>query len=122
MRLAALSLLLLTVSTTSTASEVPASVTATGWFSDLKCATSRAATGRIGPTGRACSEKCLANGVKLAFIDEKAKAVFEVDNPKAGKALLGDHVEIVATKSGAKTLHITSVTILEKYVARCDVN
>ena len=48
--------------------------------------------------------------------------VFVVDNSKVGKALLGDHVAIEATQPTANSIHVTSVKVLSKYVAKCDVN
>ena len=93
-------------------------ITATGWFSDEKCATARVAGGRIGPTGRACTRECLAKGVPMVFIDEKEKAVLRVDNPRIVRGREGDHVQIEAVRKDAKTLHVTSVRVLEKYAAK----
>jgi hypothetical protein len=96
-------------------------VSATGWFSDERCASARVASGRIGPTGQACTRECLAKGVPMVFIDEKEKAVFRVDNPTVVRKREGDHVQIEAIRKDAKTLHVTSVRVLQKYAAKCDV-
>jgi hypothetical protein len=100
----------------------PVSSTLTGWFSDEKCATACVADGRIGPTGQACTRECLRNGVPMVFIDEKEKAVLRVDNPKIVSGREGDHVQIKAERKDAKTLHVSSVKILEKYAAKCSVD
>ena len=100
----------------------PTATTHTGWFADEKCATARVADGRIGPTGQACTRECLRKGVPMAFIDEKEKAVLRVDNPKIVAGREGDHVQIEAVRRDAKTLHVTSVKVLEKYAAKCSVD
>jgi hypothetical protein len=94
----------------------------TGWFADEQCATARVAAGRIGPTGQACARECLRKGVPMAFIDEKGKAVLRVDNPGIVAGRECDHVQIEAVRKDAKTLHVTSVRVLEKYAAKCDAN
>ena len=58
----------------------------------------------------------------MAFIDEKEKAVLRVDNPKIVAGREGDHVQIEAVRRDAKTLHVTSVKVLEKYAAKCSVD
>jgi hypothetical protein len=98
------------------------STTRTGWFSDENCATARVADGRIGPTGQACTRECLRKGVPMVFIDEKEKTVLRVDNPKIVAGREGDHVQIDAVRKDAKTLHVTSVKVLEKYAAKCSVD
>jgi hypothetical protein len=101
--------------------EEPASSRLTGWFSDEKCATERVAEGRIGPTGRSCTLECLRKGVPMAFIDETGKTVLRVDNPRIVAGREGDHVQIEAVRRDEKTLHVTSVKVLEKYAAKCSV-
>ena len=96
--------------------------TLTGWFSDEKCASARVAEGLIGPTGQTCARECLKKGVPMVFIDEKAKSVLGVDNPAIVAGREGDHVRIEAVRKDAKTLHVTSVRVLEKYAAKCSVN
>ena len=94
----------------------------TGWFSDEKCATARAAEGLIGPTGQTCTRECLRKGVPMVFIDETGKTVLRVDNPKIVAGREGDHVQIEAVRRDSKTLHVTSVKVLEKYAAKCGVH
>jgi hypothetical protein len=96
--------------------------THTGWFSDEKCATARVAEGLIGPTGQSCTRECLRKGVPMVFIDEKGKTVLRVDNPRIVAGREGDHVQIEAVRKDAKTLHVTSVKVLEKYAAKCSVD
>ena len=55
------------------------------------------------------------------FIDEKAKAVLRVDNPGIVRGREGDRVQIEVVPKDAKTLHVTSVKVLEKYAAKCSV-
>jgi len=94
----------------------------TGWFSDEKCATARVAEGLVGPTGQTCTRACLKKGVPMVFIDETGKTVLRVDNPRIVAGREGDHVQIEAVRTDAKTLHVTSVKVLEKYAAKCGVN
>jgi hypothetical protein len=121
-RLIALALVTLLGQSPVRAGEAARTLTSTGWFSDVKCASARVADGRIGPTGLECSRRCIASGVKVAFIDEKAKEVLEVDNPAVATLLLGDHVKVEATRPNARTIHVTSVKVLSKYAAKCDVH
>jgi hypothetical protein len=120
-RLAALLLLLSTGGfAASPATTEP--VTRTGWFADEKCATQRVANGRTGPPGQACTRECIRKGVQVVFIDEKTGALYRVENPRPTKGLESDHVELAGTLNvGAKTVHVDSVRVLEKYVARCSV-
>ena len=104
------------------ASAADSSSTRSGWFSDEKCATARVADGRIGPTGQACTRECLRKGVPMVFIDEKEKTVLRVDNPEIVAGREGDHVQIEAVRRDTKTLHVTSVRVLEKYAAKCSVD
>ena len=113
--------LLLVVLFASAARAAEPSSTFTGWFSDERCASARVANGLIGPTGQTCTRECLAKGVPMVFIDEKEKAVLRVDNPKVVQHREGDHVRIEAVRKDAKTLHVTSVKVLEKYAAKCSV-
>ena len=94
----------------------------TGWFSDEKCATARVAEGLVGPTGQTCTRACLKKGVPMAFIDETGKTVLRVDNPEIVAGREGDHVRIEAVRKDAKTVHVTSVEVLEKYAAKCSVH
>ena len=102
--------------------EEPASARLTGWFSDEKCATARVAEGLVGPTGQTCTRACLKKGVPMVFIDETGKTVLRVDNPRVVAGREGDHVQIEAVRKDAKSLHVTSVKVLEKYAAKCSVD
>jgi hypothetical protein len=103
------------------AEKAPTATTATGWFSDESCATERVKAGRIGPTGRSCTRECLAKGVRMAFIDEKARAVLRVENPAAARGQEGAYVRVTGSVDAArKTLHVDSVKVLKPYAATCD--
>jgi len=95
-------------------------VTLTGWFSDESCARSKVNSGEVGPNGRDCVQKCLKDGKKLVFIDEKAKALLFVENPSAASDQASNYVQITGTADrSAKTLHIDSVKLLEEYNPMC---
>ena len=93
-----------------------------GWFADEKCSTQRVQNGRTGPPGQACTQECIRKGVKVVFIDEQTGKLYRVDNPKPTRGLESDYVEMSGTlNAGTKTVHVDSVRILEKYVAKCGV-
>jgi hypothetical protein len=118
-RLTLLALLFLTATAAARAAN-NAETTRTGWFSDEGCATGRVKSGAIGPTNRDCAQKCIAKGAKMVFIDEKARALFFVDNPDAAKGQEGHYVQVVATPAAdSRTLHVRSVKVLEEYKASC---
>ena len=98
-------------------------VTRKGWFGDENCSRSRVAPdAKVGPNGQECTRKCIREGVPVVFIDEQAKALYRVDNPKAAEGIESDYVEMVGTvDDAAKTVHVDSVRVLEKYVAKCSV-
>jgi len=97
-------------------------VTRKGWFADEKCATQRVANGRTGPPGQTCTRECIRKGVKVVFIDEQTGALYRVDNPKPTKGLESDYVELAGTlNAAAKTVHVDSVRVIEKYAAKCSV-
>ncbi|HWZ85453.1 MAG TPA: hypothetical protein VN032_04580 [Thermoanaerobaculia bacterium] len=100
----------------------PEAVTRKGWFADEKCATQRVQNGRSGPPGQACTRECIRKGVKVVFIDEQSGILYRVDNPKPTKGVESDYVEFQGTRNvAAKTVHVDSIRILEKYVAKCSV-
>ena len=98
-------------------------VTRSGWFGDENCSKSKvAADAKDGPNGQECTRKCIREGVPVVFIDEQAKALYRVDNPKVTDGSESDYVEMVGTiDAAAKTVHVDSVKVLEKYVAKCSV-
>ena len=96
----------------------PGTFTTTGWLSDERCANLQ----RIGPNGRDCVQKCLKEGSRMVFVDEKAKAIYFVDNPAELRGQESHHVEISATLNAtAKSVHVASLKVLEQYVAKCGV-
>jgi len=104
------------------AGKAPEAVTRKGWFADQKCSTQRVANGRQGPPGQTCTRECIRKGVPVVFIDEATGALFRVENPKPTRGIECDDVEIVGTlNAGAKTVHVDSVRVLEKYAAKCSV-
>jgi hypothetical protein len=98
-------------------------VTRKGWFGDENCSRSKVGAGAtVGPNGQECTRKCIREGVPVVFIDEQAKALYRVDNPKVTEGIESDYVEMVGTvDAAAKTVHVDSVRVLEKYVAKCSV-
>lgn len=74
-----------------------------GWISDSMCGAKHAGSGAD------CVKKCIANGMKPVFVDEK-KIVWSIDNPDAVKNFYGDKVTVTATAdSTAKSVHITDI-------------
>jgi hypothetical protein len=97
-----------------------ASVTWTGWFSDLGCASSRVSRGDIGPNGTECVKRCIDEGATPVFISEQAKALFEVRDYPDVKDDVGYHVEVTGrVDETAKTISVTSVKRLSKVVQMC---
>jgi hypothetical protein len=119
---AAVVLVLAAVSIAASDSAVRA-VTRKGWFGDENCSRSKvAADAKVGPNGQECTRKCIREGVPVVFIDEQARAIYRVDNPKLTDGIESDYVEMAGTiDAAAKTVHVDSVRVLEKYVAKCSV-
>lgn len=93
-----------------------------GWFADENCSTQRVKNGRTGPPGQACTQECIRKGVKVVFIDEQTGKLYRVANPKPTRGLECDYVEMSGTlDAGAKTVHVDSIRVVEKYAARCSV-
>lgn len=99
----------------------PAQTTVTGWFSCDRCApAARVKAKRIRPTNRECAQKCLAEGARLVFLDEKARRVLQVANPDAAKGQESHHVQVAGSiDARGETLTVSSVKVLEEYVAKC---
>jgi hypothetical protein len=92
----------------------------TGWFSDEKCAVGRVANGTVGPNNRDCVQKCLREGAKMVFVDEKAKAVFSVENPEVARGQESHYVQASGVlDESAKTFRLASVKVLDEYHASC---
>lgn len=95
-------------------------VTWTGWFSDMECATPRVARGIIAPNGSDCVKRCLDKGVAAVFISEQAQALFQVKNFPSVKDEVGYHVELTGTiDEGANTITVQSVRRLEHVAEQC---
>ena len=96
------------------------SVSWTGWFSDLKCASARAASGTFTATNSDCAKRCIEAGAAPVFISEQAKAIFQV---KAYSAVVGDlgyHLEVQGTvDDAANTITIEKVKRLDYEVRAC---
>jgi hypothetical protein len=98
------------------------SVTHKGWISDADCAGSKMKSGKLGPNGRECVQKCLAKGVKMVFIDETAGALYEIENPEAALGQESHYIEVAGLlNASGKSLHVSSLKILETYKASCQV-
>ncbi|HEY7112645.1 MAG TPA: hypothetical protein VIA45_06890 [Thermoanaerobaculia bacterium] len=96
------------------------SVTATGWFDCDRCTAGRVKNGDVGPAGQECARKCIKEGAKVVFLDEKRKASFVVDNPEKTRGIESDYVEFTGTMNAeAGTVHVDSVKVKSKYVASC---
>jgi len=122
-RLAAAAVLLLAALAADASDTGASAVTRKGWFGDANCAGSKVApAAKVGPNGQECTRKCIREGVPVVFIDEQARAIYRVDNPKLTDGIESDYVEMVGTvDAAAKTVHVDSVRVLEKYLAKCSV-
>ena len=95
-------------------------VKATGWFDDEWCTAGRVKNGQVGPSNQDCARECIRKGAKVVFIDETRKALFRVDNPQAVRGIESDYVEFAGIMNlDAGTIHVDSVKVKEKYVAKC---
>ena len=95
-------------------------VTATGWFDCDRCTAGRVKSGEVGPANQECARKCIKEGAKVVFLDEKRKASFVVDNPEATRGVESDYVEFTGTMNAeAGTVHVDSLKVKAKYVAKC---
>jgi len=96
------------------------SVTWTGWFSDEKCASARAANGIFSATNPDCARSCIEKGSAPVFISEQAKAIFRVKDYSSVFEDLGYHIEIQAVvDEAAKTIRISNVKRLAYQGAAC---
>jgi len=117
-----LATLLLLLSTALPAQSRPEAASRKGWFADERCSTERVKNGRTGPPGQACTRECIRKGAKVVFIDEQTGKLYRVDNPKPTRGIESDYVEVSGTLDArAKTVHVESVRVLEKYAAKCSV-
>jgi hypothetical protein len=102
------------------ATSAPDTVTWTGWFSDVRCATPRVKQGLISPNNPDCVKKCLSEGSDPVFISEQAKALFAVTGYASVKDDVGWRVELTGTVDEAGTsIAVTAVKRLELTPASC---
>jgi hypothetical protein len=95
-------------------------VTWTGWFSDQKCASGRAASGTFTATNPDCAKKCINEGSPAVFISEQAKALLKVKGYAGVLDDLGYHVEIQGTLNQAgDEIEVSSVKRLDYTGAAC---
>ena len=96
------------------------SITWTGWFSDLQCASARAAAGTFTATNPDCAKSCIEKGAAPVLISEQAKAIFQVRGYPSVIEDLGYHVEVQGSvDTAAKTITIQKVKRLEFQGAAC---
>jgi len=79
--------------------------TMTGWLVDDKCGAKMAHEG-----SEACIKKCLAEGAKLAFVNDANKEVVLVHNPDAVKGHEGHHVTVTGSMMDGQ-LHVDTVAM-----------
>lgn len=107
-------------SVTATGKAAEKSVTWTGWFSDLKCASARAVKGTFTATNPECARQCIEAGGAAVFISEQAKAIFQVKAYSAVAGDLGYQLEVQGTvDDAANTITIEKVTRLNYEVPAC---
>ena len=95
-------------------------VTWTGWFSDSKCAASRAAGGTFTETNPECAKTCIAKGASAVFISQQAKAVFGIKDYASAIEDLGYHIELRGVvDDAARTIRVREVKRLEYVGASC---
>jgi len=122
MKRASLTILTLLLSCAVRGQSPPQAASRKGWFADEKCSTERVKNGRTGPPGQTCTQECIRKGVPVVFIDEQTGALYRVANAKPTRGIESDYVEMTGTfDARAKTVHVDSVRVLEKYVAKCSV-
>ena len=89
----------------------PASVTLDGYISDSKCGRAHGAEG----PDPACVSKCISQGAKPVFVDDKTGSVWTIDDPDAVKGHYGHHVTMTGTADAdKKVVHIDKVAMMAK--------
>lgn len=97
-------------------------VTLTGWFSDESCAKARLAAGVVGPTNPVCAKRCIDQGKRVVFIDEKGKDVLEVREFPSAEEYLGYYIEITGTISGSSnTILVRTARKLSQIHSFCSI-
>lgn len=98
----------------------PTKVTLKGWIACDRCAPARLKAAQLGPVNRDCAQRCIAEGAKVVLIDESARRLLKVTNPEVTKGQESHYVRLSGLlDSSANTLQVTSVTVLDEYVAFC---
>ena len=93
-----------------------------GWLSDEGCAGGRAHSGLYTGTNANCAKKCVREGKKVVLVDSDHKRLLTISNQNSATENVGDYVEIAGNlDEQAKTLHVTSMKLLEKGRAMCGV-
>ena len=93
-----------------------------GWLSDEGCAGGRAHSGLYTGTNPDCAKKCVREGKKIVFVDADHKRLLTIANQDSATENIGDYVEIAGDlDEQAKTVHLTSLKLLEKRGAMCNV-
>ncbi len=64
----------------------------TGYVVDSKCGAKGAKAG-----AEACTKKCLSEGAKPVFVDDKTKQVLNISDPEIIKGHEGHHVTVTGT-------------------------
>ena len=92
-----------------TLSAAPASVKIDGYVSDSMCGAGH----NSAKPNVACVKKCVGEGSKAVFVDDKTGSVWEIDNQEAVKGHLGHHIQVTGTAdTEKKSVHIDAVTML----------
>jgi hypothetical protein len=95
-------------------------ITSTGWFSDIGCAAPRVQRGEIGPNNPDCVKKCLSEGKTPVFIDEVAKAFYEVTDYPTVKDDVGWYIELTGKVDAERqTIAVTNVKRIEYVGPQC---
>jgi hypothetical protein len=114
--------LLLVVSTSFSLAGETGSEKRTGWIACNACSAGRVEHGESNAPNRECAQKCIREGSPVVFYNEATKSLLRVDNPEATKDQESHRIELVGVINAAnKTIHVESVKVLEKYVAKCSV-
>jgi hypothetical protein len=92
-----------------------------GWLSDAQCSRARAEIGLYTGTNPECAKRCVREGKKVVLIIPERKEIIVVANPDLVKANVGDLVEVVGNVGADHAFHVSTVKILEKGRAMCDV-
>lgn len=97
-----------------------ASNTFTGWVACDRCAPARLTAKRLGPVNRTCAQRCIAEGARVVFIDERGRRLLDVINPARTKGQEGHYIRITGSLDAEQTaIDVHSITVLEDYVALC---